>query len=46
MTGFVPFEYLPEGEKGDDDGCSKVCFEESLGAAGGIATNWLLDVVY
>lgn len=46
MTRFVPFEYLPEGEEGDDDRCCKVCFEESLGAAGWGATNSLLGVAY
>ena len=45
MTRFVPFEYLPEGEEGDDDGCCKVCLEESLGAAGWVAANRLLGVV-
>ena len=45
-TRFVPFEYLPEGEEGDDDGCSKVAFEEGLGPAGGVAANRLLEVVY
>lgn len=46
MTRFVPFENLPEGEEGDDDGCCEVSFEESLGAAGGVATNRLLGVDY
>lgn len=46
MTGFVPFEYFPEGEEGDDNGCCKVCFKESLDSASGVATNSLLGVVY
>ena len=46
VTRFVPFEYLPEGEEGDDDGRSKVCLKESLRAAGGVATNRLLGVDY
>ena len=45
-TRFVPFEYLPEDEEGDDDGSSKVCLEEGLGTAGGVAANRLLGGVY
>lgn len=45
-TRFVPFKYLPEAEEGDDDGCSKVYFEEGFGTLGGVAANRLLGVVY